>query len=91
VKRGGNAVQVALETLEVITPERSEELIVLDEALTRLAGFDERKSKIVEMKFFGGLSVEEIAEVLTIAPVTVMRQWRLAKAWLQQEMRPQVN
>jgi RNA polymerase sigma factor (TIGR02999 family) len=90
-KRGGDAVHVALEDVAVITPEKSEELIALDEALTRLAQFDSKKSKIVEMRFFGGLSVNEVAEVMGIAPVTVMLHWRLAKAWLQKEMRGQVD
>jgi RNA polymerase sigma-70 factor, ECF subfamily len=85
-KRGGNAVHVDLEDVAVITPERSEDLIALDEALTRLAQFDANKCRIVEMRFFGGLSVNEVAEVLGIAPVTVMLHWRLAKAWLRREM-----
>jgi RNA polymerase sigma-70 factor (ECF subfamily) len=85
-KRGGDAVHVDLEDVAVITPEKSEDLIALDEALTRLAQFDPSKSKIVEMRFFGGLSVNEIAEVLGIAPVTVMLHWRLAKAWLRREI-----
>lgn len=85
-KRGGDAVRVALEDVAVITPEKSAELIALDEALTRLAQFDSNKSKIVEMRFFGGLSVNEVAEVLGIAPVTVMLHWRLAKAWLRREI-----
>jgi RNA polymerase sigma factor (TIGR02999 family) len=86
-KRGGQAVHVDLEEVAVLTPQKSEELIALDEALVRLAEFDARKSKIVEMRFFGGLSVNEAAEVLGIAPVTVMLHWRLAKAWLQREIR----
>ena len=86
-KRGGHAVHVNLEDVPVISPEKSEDLIALDEALKRLEEFDPRKSKIVEMRFFGGLSVNEVAEVLGIAPVTVMLHWRLAKAWLQKEVR----
>jgi RNA polymerase sigma factor (TIGR02999 family) len=86
-KRGGNAVYVNLEDVAVLTPEKSEELIALNEALDRLAEFDANKSKIVEMRFFGGLNVEEVAEVLNIAPVTVMYHWRLAKAWLGREIR----
>lgn len=86
-KRGGGAMHVNLEDVPVMTTQKSEELIALDEALVRLANFDERKSKIVEMRFFGGLNVNEVAEVLGIAPVTVMLHWRLAKAWLQREMR----
>ena len=86
-KRGGDAIHVDLDEALAISPEKSHELIALDEALTRLTDFDPRKSKIVEMRFFGGLSVNEVAEVLGIAPVTVMLHWRLAKAWLQKEMR----
>jgi RNA polymerase sigma factor (TIGR02999 family) len=91
VKRGGDAIHVDLEDVAVMTPKKSEELIALDEALTRLARFDLQKSQIVEMRFFGGLTVSEVAEVLDIAPVTVMLHWRLAKAWLQKEMRQAVN
>lgn len=86
-KRGGHAVHVNLEDVAVIIPEKSEELIALDEALSRFAAFDEQKARIVEMRFFGGLTVDEVAEVLGIAPVTVMLHCRLAKAWLQKEMR----
>lgn len=86
-KRGGDAVHVNLDDVAVITPEKSEELIALDEALEALAQFDPKKSKIVEMRFFGGLTVNEVAEVLDIAPVTVMLHWRLAKAWLGREIR----
>lgn len=86
-KRGGDAVHVNLDEVAVITPEKSEDLIALDEALMRLTEFDPNKSKIVELRFFGGLSVNEVAEVMGIAPVTVMLHWRLAKAWLQREMR----
>jgi RNA polymerase sigma factor (TIGR02999 family) len=86
-KRGGEAVHVNLDDVAVITPEKSEDLIALDEALTRLADFDLPKSKLVEMRFFGGLTINEVAEVMGIAPVTVMLHWRLAKAWLQREIR----
>ncbi len=86
-KRGGDAVHVNLDDVAVISPEKSNELIALDEALRRLEEFDPKKSKIVEMRFFGGLSVNEVAEVMNIAPVTVMLHWRLAKAWLHKEVR----
>lgn len=65
---------------------RSREQIALDEALGGLAKFDERKAKVIEMRFFGGSSVEEAAEVLKISPQTVMRDWKLAKTWLEREM-----
>jgi RNA polymerase sigma-70 factor, ECF subfamily len=85
-KRGGGAVMVSLSGAEPMPAERSAELIALDEALSRLALFDERKSRVVELRYFGGLSVEETAEVLQIAPITVMRDWNLAKAWLAREL-----
>jgi RNA polymerase sigma factor, TIGR02999 family len=85
-KRGGEAVHIDLNEVAVISPEKSEDLIALDEALTRLSVFDPNKGKIVEMRFFGGLSVDEVAEVLGIAPVTVALHWRLAKTWLRREL-----
>lgn len=86
-KRGGEVLHVNLDDVAVIAPEKSEDLIALDEALAALSKFDPQKSRIVEMRFFGGLTVDEVAEVLGIAPVTVMLHWRLAKAWLQREIR----
>jgi RNA polymerase sigma-70 factor (ECF subfamily) len=86
-KRGGKAPHLNLDDVAVIAPEKSEDLIALDEALETLAEFDPKKSKIVEMRFFAGLTVNEVAEVLDIAPSTVMLHWRLAKAWLRREMR----
>lgn len=85
-KRGGGAHQVSLEQAMVIASDRSEDLVALDDALQSLAAIDERKSKVVEMRFFGGLSVEETAEVLQVSPDTVMRDWRLAKVWLLKEL-----
>jgi len=87
VKRGGDAIPLNLDDVAVMAPEKSAELVALDDALTRLAEFDPRKAKIVEMRFFGGLTVDEVAEALGIAPITVMLHWRLARAWLQREMR----
>ena len=69
-----------------VTDERGTNLVALDEALEALAKFDERKSKVIELRFFGGLSVEETAEVLKVSADTVMRDWKLAKAWLFREM-----
>jgi RNA polymerase sigma-70 factor (ECF subfamily) len=86
-KRGGGNVQVSLSEVAVITAEQSAELIALDEALKRLAGFDERKCRVVELRYFGGLSVEETAEVLGVSVVTVARDWKMAKAWLAREIR----
>jgi RNA polymerase sigma factor (TIGR02999 family) len=85
-KRGGGAIHVELEDAYNISVEKSTELIALDDALNRLAEVDPQKSQIVEMRHFGGMSVEETAEVLGIAPITVMRHWSLAKAWLRREI-----
>jgi RNA polymerase sigma factor (TIGR02999 family) len=78
--------RVSLEEAFIVTTEKTEDLVALDEALNELAKFDERKAKIVELKFFGGLSVEETAEVLKISGVTVLREWSKAKAWLYREL-----
>ena len=81
-KRGAGAEKLPLEAAEGIHLDRAEELLALDEALNELAAFDPRKSRITELRFFGGLTVEETADVMNLAPVTVMREWRAAKAWL---------
>jgi len=86
-KRGGPAVRVTFTEALLITNGAREDFVALDDALTALAAFDERKSRVVELRFFGGLSVEETATVLKVSPETVMRDWRLARAWLQREMR----
>ncbi len=80
------ARQVSLQEALVVSGEKDTDLVALDEALNELAKFDERKAKIVELKFFGGLSVEETAEVLKISDITVMREWSKAKAWLYREL-----
>lgn len=85
-KRGGGAVQVPLNEAAVMSVERSAELIALDEALKQLATLDARQARVVELRYFSGLTVEETAEVLKISPVTVMREWRTAKAWLRREL-----
>ncbi len=84
---GGRAVHISISDAAGIPSGKSEELLALDEALERLAEIDERKSKVVELRYFGGLSVEETAEVLNVSPVTVMRDWKMAKAWLGREIR----
>lgn len=81
-KRGGDAVHLPLDDALVISREPDADLVAVDDALKALAAFDARKSRVVELRFFGGLSVEEVAEVLKISPDTVMRDWKLAKAWL---------
>jgi RNA polymerase sigma-70 factor, ECF subfamily len=85
-KRGGGAATVALDDVAVAAPERAADLVALDEALENLARVDPRKSRVVELRFFGGLSVEETAGALNVSPETVMRDWRLAKVWLLREM-----
>ena len=84
-KRGGGAAQVSLSQAG-LAPEPEFDFVAFDEALDKLTQIDERKSKIVELRFFGGLSVEETAEFLDISPVTVMRDWRMAKAWLHKAL-----
>jgi len=86
-KRGGIAAKVSFDEALVVTDEPQQDLLSLNDALEQLAKFDERKSQVVEMKFFGGLTAEETASVLKVSPDTVMRDWRLAKAWLRSEMR----
>jgi len=85
-KRGGGAQKVSLNEALIVSDERSEEVVGVHEALEQLALFDPRKSQIVELRFFAGLSIEETAEVLDVSPGTVMRDWTLAKAWLRREM-----
>jgi RNA polymerase sigma-70 factor, ECF subfamily len=86
LKRGAGAIRVTLDETALVTEERAEDLLALDEALEKLAKFDRRRCEIVEMRYFGGLTVEEIAEVLKVHPNTVMRDWRAAKAWLYAEL-----
>ncbi len=85
-KRGGGAARLELNESIDGVPDRGDELVALDDALEALAQFDARKAKVVELRFFGGLSVEETAEVLKISPQSVMRDWKLARAWLMREM-----
>jgi RNA polymerase sigma factor (TIGR02999 family) len=86
LKRGGGVQHVSLEDTAIVGGDRAADLIALDDALNELAKLDARKAEVVEMRFFGGLSVEETAEVLKVSPVTVMRDWRTAKAWLYREL-----
>ena len=85
-RRGGDTVMLPLDEALVFSPERASELVRLNDALEALARLDERKSRIIEMRFFGGLTAEETAEVLKISPDTVLREWKRARAWLQVEM-----
>ena len=81
-KRGGGALEVSLDEAAIVSSERATELVALDEALTNLAAFDQRKSQVVELRFFGGMSVEETAEAMRLSPITIKREWSAAKAWL---------
>ena len=86
-KRQNEIEQLDSGNNDLLSPEKSEELIALDDALNELAKFDKLKSQIVEMRYFGGLTIEETAEVLGIAAVTVSLHWRMARAWLQTEIK----
>jgi RNA polymerase sigma factor (TIGR02999 family) len=86
-KRGGNLHKVSFDEAMDVAPETDPDLIELDDALSALAAIDSRKAKVVELHFFGGLSVEETAELLKVSPDTVMRDWRLAKVWLVRELK----
>lgn len=85
-KRGGDAHEVSFNEELIVSSQRSAEVVALHDALIELAAIDERKSKVVELKFFGGLSIQETAEVLAVSPGTVMRDWTIAKAWLRLAM-----
>jgi len=85
-KRGGNAHHVNLDNVAIVSEERTAGIVALDDALNILSKVDQRKSRIVELRFFGGLSIEETAAVLEVSSGTVMRDWTLAKAWLRREM-----
>lgn len=85
-KRGGKFPHVELEEAATVAVDERSELLAVDEALTQLAAIDRRKSEVVEMRFFGGLTVEETAAALRVSPETVMRDWKLAKAWLLREL-----
>jgi RNA polymerase sigma factor (TIGR02999 family) len=85
-KRGGGALKVELDEVALISPGESKEIVDLHEALERLATLDSRKAQVVELKYFGGLNYEEMAEVLKISHVTVRRDWEFAKVWLYTEL-----
>ena len=86
-RRGGDALLEPLDESAIASPSRSEQLLALEEALTRLAAFQPRKGSVVELRFFGGLSVEETAEVLGVSRLTVIRDWNFARAWLLAEIK----
>ena len=86
-KRGGGATMVSLDEALIVSDEPSEDLVALDEALNALAALDERKGRVVELRFFGGLSLDETAEALQVSRDTVKRDWKMAKLWLLRELR----
>ena len=88
LKRGAGIQHVPLEDTAIVGGEHEPDFVALDLALRELAAVDERKAQVVELRFFGGLSVEETAEVLKVSPITVMRDWSTARAWLYRELRP---
>ena len=79
---------IALSDVAVISDQRAEEVLAVNSALDRLTAFDARKGRVFEMRYFGGMSVEEAAEALKVSPATVAREWRMAKAWLRREIVP---
>lgn len=85
-KHGGDGVRVSLDEALILSKDHSSDFVALDAALERLADIDARKSQVVELRFFGGLTVEETAEVLKVSPFTVIRDCKLAKAWLYREI-----
>ena len=85
---GSEAQRVSLEDAETMSAERAAELLALEEALIEMEKIDARRSKVVELRYFGGLNIEETAEVLKVNPITVSRDWRWAKAWLYRALRP---
>lgn len=85
-KRGGQAAKISLDEIPEPTSSRGDELVEVDDALNALAKLDPRKAKVIELRFFGGLSVEETAAVLKISPQSVMRDWRLSRSWLMREL-----
>ena len=86
VKRGAGVQHIALDDIAVVSGDRTGDLVALDDAMNELARIDPRKVQIIEMRFFGGLSVEETAEVLKVSPATVRRDWSIAKFWLYREL-----
>src|SRR5438874_2713865 len=90
-KRGAGTQHVPMDEAAIVQKERAAQLVALDEALSALAVLDPRRSEIIELRFFGGLSAEEIGEVMKISPSTVQREWRAAKAWLHHTMTAQTN
>ena len=91
LKRGGGALQVSMSEAAAFAMDKEADLVALDEALVELSEMDQRKAQVVELRFFGGLSVKEVAEVLKVSEETVMRDWRLAKVWLLRQLGREEN
>jgi len=87
-KRGDGVAPLALDDVAVLSDDRAEEVIAINTALESLTAFDPRKGRVFELRYFGGMSVEEVAEALSVSPVTVARDWRMAKVWLRREIAP---
>lgn len=87
-KRGGSRERLSLDDVVVLSEDRGEELMGLDQALTRLAALDARQARVVECRFFAGMNIEETAEALSVSPATVKRDWTMARAWLHRELDP---
>jgi len=85
-KRGGGARKISLDETMIVSQQRAAEVVALDDVLKELADFDPQQSRIVELRFFGGLTIEETAEVLSLSPATIKREWSTAKAWLYHEL-----
>jgi RNA polymerase sigma-70 factor (ECF subfamily) len=90
-KRGGDAIKFSLDDVINLSQDRAADLLALDDALDGLARIDGRKSRVVELRYFGGFSVEETAQILDVSPETVMRDWKMAKAWLYQQIRRETS
>ena len=86
-KRGGSPHRIDLEMTALLSADHSSKIVALDEALKELAQFDERKSKVVELKFFGGMKIEEMSELLEVSPITIKRDWKFARAWLLNKLK----
>ncbi len=87
-KRGKGMESLALDDVAVLSDDRADELVVINEALDTLAAFDPRKGKVFEMRYFAGMSVDEVSQALSVSPVTVERDWKMAKVWLRREIAP---
>ena len=85
-KRGGGAHNITLDEAMIVSQERAAEVVALDDVLKQLADFDPQQSRIVELRFFGGLTIDETAEVLGLSPATIKREWSTARAWLYREL-----